>query len=130
DPAGVDQGDQGRDPVRGDGARDLGPPFFELAQDLPLDEVGDPADVTGRAWEGGGRGLEVVGELAGGGERPRVLGGQAVLGGKTRAPDPWQLGQAGADLRHTLGGDDERRQVRLREVAVVVRLLLAPQEAG
>ena len=74
-------------------------------------------------------GLVVRGELAAGGEHAGVVVGEAVLAHEARGLLVRQLGQRRA---HRLDGrvvDHERQQVRVGEVAVVVRLFLGAHRA-
>ena len=59
----------------------------------------------------------------------RVVLGQAELA-VAGPPRGRQLGQARAQVVEPRGVDPQRRQVRLREVAVVVRVLLGPHDVG
>ena len=119
-------------------------------------QVRDPGHLIGRNREGGQHGAGLVraaGQLAqpplpgvgrgrargyGTGyqvERVRVaqrghIGvGQVPLGLEPFPPRRGQLGQRPPDLLHPLGRGRDRHQIRLGEVAVVLRLLLAAAEA-
>ncbi len=56
--------------------------------------------------------------------------GPEVRAASAAPPLPRRFGQRGTQRGDTLGGENQRRQVGLREVAVVVRLFLAAQGAG
>src|SRR5207247_8167785 len=75
------------------------------------------------------RGLEILGERPALGEDLRIVGRQAVLGDEARAPLARQLRQSRADLLDPRAVDRERDEVRLGEVAVVVRVLLRAHRA-
>ena len=69
--------------------------------------------------------LEEVGHRLALGQEPGVVAAQPVLVLETVAARVGQLRHAPSQRIDPLGADDQRRQVRLREVAVVVGLLLA-----
>ncbi len=87
---------------------------------LAEQDIGHAAGVA----RGAGGGFKAVGKLARCGKRECVLRIQIVLGDHPRAAGFGQLGKLFGGLGQECGGDNERRQVGLGEVAIVVRLLL------
>ena len=79
---------------------------------------------------GGAGRLEQRRRVGVGHEDRRVVGGQPERVPIAGAARGRQLGQAGPDLRQPGRVEVQRRQVRLREVAVVVRGLLDPHPVG
>ena len=77
-----------------------------------------------------GRRLEVGAEGLALGHHRRVIGRQAVLLLEALRHGARQLGHRGLDALHPLRRDDQRRQVRVGEVAIVHRLFLGPHRAG
>lgn len=115
---------------RGIGRRaDLGAPDLELAQDLVAHPVADGAR---RGDLGGDRHhpLEVVRELARRGEVGGILGGEPEGRDEAAPALPGELGEIAPQAGDPLGGERQRPQVGLREIAVVVGFLLAAQRPG
>ena len=77
----------------------------------------------GRLFKVGGHGLRL-------GQRGRVVLGQAVLLDKALGHGAGQLGHGGLDLLNPFGGNDQRRQVGVRKVAVIGRIFLGAHGAG
>uniref|UniRef100_E6PYF8 NAD-specific glutamate dehydrogenase n=1 Tax=mine drainage metagenome TaxID=410659 RepID=E6PYF8_9ZZZZ len=99
---------------------------FEASTKLAEQEIGQAAGAFGRARGG----LELVGEFARSGEGVRVLEVEFVVGDHALAAGLGQLGHAGGNLGLPGGGDDERRQVRLGKIAIVVGLFLGAHGIG
>ena len=98
----------------------------ESGGELAGEDGGYAAGILGEL----GGGLEGVGEGAGGGEGGGILRGEAVVGDHAGAACFGELGERLEDLGLPLGADDERREVGLGKVAVVVGGFLGAHGEG
>ena len=71
--------------------------------------------------------LEVVAEVAAEREQVGHFGGKAEVALKAHGARRWQFADCRTRLLEHLGGRRDRHEIRLREVAIVVRLLLRAQ---
>ena len=101
--------------------------LIEQAREVADNPVGDFfRGVGGDGWTAQGQGrLEVIGHSAGAGEQFGVVVGKVILRHIAGFASRGQFGQRGSELGDPITANVERRQVRLREVAVVVGILLA-----
>jgi len=115
--AGVDEGDESGEVVRGDFAGSEGRGgLIEGAEEIIADPVG--GGFGGGA--GGEGGFEIVGEGALGGENSGVVGGEAEGGDEavgTVGRRFWERGAEGGDV---LGGEGHGDEIGVGEVAVVM----------
>ena len=83
------------------------------------------AAIFGAAFVALGDGLEVVGERALDRQHARVVGGQGVVAHEPLALRVGQLGQRRAHRGDERSSIDDGQEIGIREVAIVVRFLLA-----